>query len=407
MGGSGSNDPAVVAAFHRALWRGGLVVTLLALGVLIVWQLSRRRQLRLALSAPTDADRRHALAGEPPARRFIRVSFGLLWIFDGILQGQASMPLGMIPRVVRPASSGSPEWIRDMVDSASAVWTSHPVTAATSAVWIQIGIGLWLLVGGRGMLSQWAGAASAVWGSVVWVLGEAFGSIFAPGLTWMFGAPGAVVFYVVAGVLIAVPEAIWASAAVGRSILRIIGAFFVGMSALQAWPGRGYWQGRTHTGLPGGTLTRMLRSMAETPQPHLLATIVGSFSDFDAAHGWAVNIFVVGALLVAGSALISTRPFVVRTGITIALVLCTADWVLVQDLGFMGGTGTDPNSMVPIALLLIGGYMARAPHPAPPAAPGWTVRIRSDPAYAVQASAAVAAFGVTVLGAVPMLLAAL
>ena len=29
-------------------------------------------------------------------------------------------------------------------------------------------------------------------------------------------------------------------------------------------------------------------------------------------------------------------------------MLCLADWVLVEDLGFLGGVGTDPNTMVPI-----------------------------------------------------------
>ena len=28
-------------------------------------------------------------------------------------------------------------------------------------------------------------------------------------------------------------------------------------------------------------------------------------------------------------------------------MLCPADWVLVEDPGFLGGVGTDPNSMVP------------------------------------------------------------
>ena len=39
-------------------------------------------------------------------------------------------------------------------------------------------------------------------------------------------------------------------------------------------------------------------------------------------------------------------------------VLCLADWVLVEDLGFLGGLGTDPNSMIPLLLLITGGYVA-------------------------------------------------
>ena len=39
-------------------------------------------------------------------------------------------------------------------------------------------------------------------------------------------------------------------------------------------------------------------------------------------------------------------------------VLCIADWVLIEDFGFWGGVGTDPNSMLPILFVAIGGYLA-------------------------------------------------
>ena len=41
-------------------------------------------------------------------------------------------------------------------------------------------------------------------------------------------------------------------------------------------------------------------------------------------------------------------------------VFCLATWVLIQDFGFFGGLGTDPNSMIPMALIFIGGYVAMA-----------------------------------------------
>ena len=73
-------------------------------------------------------------------------------------------------------------------------------------MWIQIGLGIWLLAAPRGTLSRLAGLASVGWGLIVWVFGESFGGIFAPGLTWLTGAPGSVLVYVVAGVLIALPS---------------------------------------------------------------------------------------------------------------------------------------------------------------------------------------------------------
>jgi hypothetical protein len=44
-------------------------------------------------------------------------------------------------------------------------------------------------------------------------------------------------------------------------------------------------------------------------------------------------------------------------------VLGLADWALVEDLGSLGGVGTDPNSMVPMVMLSVAGYLVvtRAP----------------------------------------------
>ena len=78
----------------------------------------------------------------------------------------------------------------------------------------------------------------------------------------MFGAPGAVLLYAVAGALIALPERAWYSPRLGRLMLAGIGLFLAGMAVLQAWPGRGFWQGISH-GQPG-TLAGMTGSMAQT-----------------------------------------------------------------------------------------------------------------------------------------------
>ena len=99
------------------------------------------------------------------------------------------MVLGMPKTVLRPAATGSPGWVHSVVGVAVTTWSNHPVQAATSAVWIQLGIGLFLLVAPRGRWSRVAGVVSAVWALVVWVFGEALGAVFAPGLTVAFGAP--------------------------------------------------------------------------------------------------------------------------------------------------------------------------------------------------------------------------
>ena len=94
----------------------------------------------------------------PPARRLLRVSFGLIWLLDGLLQAQSSMPLGMVPQVVQPTTAASPTWVQHLVNAGATIWSYHPVQAAAAAVWIQIGIGLWLLIVPRG---QWSRARRA------------------------------------------------------------------------------------------------------------------------------------------------------------------------------------------------------------------------------------------------------
>ncbi len=136
----------------------------------------------------------------------LRIGFGVIWLFDGILQAQPKMAVGLPSQVIAPTAASSPRWVQDVVNWAGTNWSYHPMQAGAAAVWIQVGIGIWLLAAARGPLSRLAGLVSVGWGLVVWVFGESFGGIFAPGLTWLFGAPGAVLVYCVAGALIALPE---------------------------------------------------------------------------------------------------------------------------------------------------------------------------------------------------------
>lgn len=403
--GIGTNNSVIVSAFQHALLRQGLIAVGLLVVVLLVWNVLRGVQMRRAVQAGRAAPVRPMVTAEPAARRLLRISFGLIWVFDGILQGQASMPLGLVPDGIQPAATASPSWVQHVVAWGTNVWSYHPVSAAAAAVWVQVGIGLWLLVAPRGTLSRLGGVASFYWGLLVWVFGEAFGGIFAPGSSWLFGTPGAVLFYCAAGLLIAFPNRWWSKATLGRWVLRVMGVFFVGMAVLQAWPGRGFWQGGS-----AGSVSGMAQQMAQTPQPHAVSSMVASFADFASGHGWAVNLFVVVALAAIGTGLATARPRPARVAVAAGVVLCLATWVLVQDLGFMGGVGTDPNSMIPMALVLLAGYMAmtRVPPPVTEAVVPIDVnlplrqRLAANPSFVLRALATVAAFGVVLIGVVPM-----
>ena len=410
------NDPTVVAAFKAALLHQGLIALAIFAVLGLVW-VTVRALLPSAVTAGTSGP----VVAEPAWRRLLRIGFGLIWIFDGLLQAQPKMAVGLPSQVIEPIAASSQRWVQEVVNWAGTNWSYHPMQAGASAVWIQVGIGIWMITAARGPMSRLAGLVSIGWGLVVWAFGEAFGGIFAPGLTWLFGAPGAVLIYAVAGALIALPDRAWHSRRLGQAVLGGLGLFLVGMAVLQGWPGRGFWQGSVH-GQPG-TLATMTSAMAPTPQPHVLSTWITAFTGFDEAHGFAVNLFAVAALAVTGVVFLTGRPRLVRPVLVFFTVLCLADWVLIEDFGFLGGLGTDPNSMIPFILLAIAGYLALTPAPvtaAEPAAaaapaPGWRDRVRlardqvrpeamgqTVAAASIQSVAAVGAIGLIILGAAPM-----
>jgi cytochrome oxidase Cu insertion factor (SCO1/SenC/PrrC family) len=109
------------------------------------------------------------------------------------------------------------------------------------------------------------------------------------------------------------------------------------------------------------------------------------------------------------------QPKLIRPALVFFTVLCLADWVLIEDFGFFGGLGTDPNSMIPFVLLAVAGYLALAPAPAPeaePAAPqtpvSWRDRVRAGSlrqsimTASFQSVASAGAVALIILGAAPM-----
>src|SRR3984885_2950236 len=213
-------SPILVSAFRSALLQQWLIIALIIAALLIAWGATRTAIFGSMAGAPAQERWR-----EPRARLLLRVGFGVIWLFDGILQAQPQMAGGLADQVIKPAAAPSPGWVQHLVNSGVTIWDYHPVQAAAASVWIQVGIGLWMLVAVRGWSARLAGVVAVGWGLVVWAFGEAFGGIFAPGLTILFGAPGAVLIYVVAGALLALPERAWDNPRrLGRLVLGGTGA---------------------------------------------------------------------------------------------------------------------------------------------------------------------------------------
>ncbi|HEY1343528.1 MAG TPA: hypothetical protein VGF54_00910, partial [Streptosporangiaceae bacterium] len=152
------NDPTVIAAFRSALVHQG-IIALLIFGLLgLVWVSVRAWQPAAAPAGDQagPAGSPTASPAEPAWRRVLRVGFGLLWVFDGILQAQPKMAIGLPSQVIGPSAASSPHWVQHVVNWAGTAWSYHPMQAGAAAVWIQIGIGIWLLAAPRGGWSRLA-----------------------------------------------------------------------------------------------------------------------------------------------------------------------------------------------------------------------------------------------------------
>src|SRR5258708_12686909 len=121
-------DPTVVAAFKAALLHQGLTALLFFATLWLAWVTVRawrpataqagagaaadRPGPALAAPAGAAADPPGPALAEPPWRQLLRVGFGLLWIFDGRLQAQPNVALGLPPRVIDPPPAASPAWVQ-------------------------------------------------------------------------------------------------------------------------------------------------------------------------------------------------------------------------------------------------------------------------------------------------------
>src|ERR1700719_3515218 len=170
-------DPTVVAAFESALVHQGLIALLIFAVHGFAWVTVRSwlpaaaqggtaaqdgttaqdgTAGRDGTGAPAPGALGSALA-EPAWRQLLRIGFGLLWILDGILQAQPKMAVGLPSQVIEPIAASSPAWVQHVVNWAGTTWSYHPMQAGASAVWIQVGIGIWMLASARGPLSRLAG----------------------------------------------------------------------------------------------------------------------------------------------------------------------------------------------------------------------------------------------------------
>jgi hypothetical protein len=159
------SDPAVVAAFEVALVHQGLIALLIFAVLGLAW-VSIRAWLPAGLGNAAGAAEASASAtAEPARRRLRRIGFGVLWVFDEILQAQPKMAIGLPSQVIEPITTSSPRWVQHLVN-VDGTWSYHPLQAGASAVWTRSGSACgcwWRRVARCPGSPDWPASAGAWW----------------------------------------------------------------------------------------------------------------------------------------------------------------------------------------------------------------------------------------------------
>jgi hypothetical protein len=133
-------------------------------------------------------------------RRRLQVALGILWLFDGGLQFQPFMFSRSFPmQVIEPAAAGQPRIVAVSILGTAHLMSHHLALYNSGAATIQILIGVGLLFP---RMVKPALLASFGWALGVRAFGEGFGLLLTGQASPLTGAPGAVLLYMLAGLLI-------------------------------------------------------------------------------------------------------------------------------------------------------------------------------------------------------------
>jgi hypothetical protein len=120
-------------------------------------------------------------------RRGIQIVLGLLWLLDGLLQFQPAMLTRKFAiEVIAQAGAGQPGFISGPVGELARIILYQPVIMDVAFGLIQLALGVGILYA---RTARRALAASVVWASLVWYLGEGLGGLSGGSSSLLTGAP--------------------------------------------------------------------------------------------------------------------------------------------------------------------------------------------------------------------------
>lgn len=269
---------------------------------------------------------------ETVPRKFLRTSFGILWIFDGILQMQLPFitlfaQYNLIPLL------GSEPLVTFLVGHALDVWNLNPPIFDVLASLFQVYTGAFFLIYSRGSKYKLVQITAILWSLTIWIFGEGFGGILSPSATLLTGSPGSALFYAIASVLLLAYEQESSTTRVVMVTRIAMIITFFGFAISQAVPSNGFW-----TALP----------ISFFPSPFAILNNLTFITLLLSQHAFLWNGIYVSLMVVIG-VLWLLKP---KNAPYLTLLWGFFTWYIYQGLGIFGMTSsTDPNTGLPLILI--------------------------------------------------------
>lgn len=285
-------------------------------------------------------------------RRHLQFALGIFWLVDGGLQFQPFMfSHSFLAHVIEPTAAGQPRIVAVSILAVARLMSDHLAFYNSGAATIQILIGVGLLFP---RTVKPALLASFGWALGVWAFGEGFGGLLTGEANPLTGAPGAVLLYLLAGLLVWPVDRPVHRCVADQGLLNDLGGrliwanLWLGFAALSLLPAN-----ITRTGVSGAFKTSV--SIAPLSVAHLDAALARA----SAGHGIPITLLLAAVELAIGIGIMHDRWR--NTAAVLGAVFALAIWVTTEGLGGVTtGQATDPNSGPLLILLAAGLYLPAA-----------------------------------------------
>ena len=280
------------------------------------------------------------------ARRALQLVLAAIWLLDGVLQYQGFMFTPGFNQMLAGTADGNPAIIAKPITWDATLIGHHLVALNAIFATIQLLLGLGIAFRPTVKIAL---AASILWSLGVWWFGEGLGGVLNGGASPLNGAPGAVILYALAAVLLwpadrpGTEPGFVAGRAVGAPVARVLW--------LVLWGSLAYFAVTPENRGPQG-LHDMIAGMADG-EPGWVAAIERNAAALFAHEGLPGSIILAVVLGVIAIGVFLPAP-VFRPILVLALVTAAFIWVVGQAFGeIMAGGATDPNSGPLLALIAL------------------------------------------------------